>query len=319
MPNIRTITGEIPVHQLGFCQCHEHLMISKGVSYDKNPALCIDDIEKSRQELLQYRAAGGRALIDAQPVGCNRMEYALGTLAEETQVNILCSTGFHKLSFYPEEGHWIHTYSEKKLAVIYIHEIEKGMFVGSDTGEPVDFTTLKASMIKTALDIEGLTDRYRRLFNAAAEASICTSAPIMVHIERGSDPMSLLDYLTARGISPEKLIFCHMDRACNDINTIKEIAGKGVFAEFDTIGRFKYHSDEHEIGIIKELLADGYEHQILCSLDTTRERLRAYNAGAIGLDYILKTFIPLMRNSGIEENQIHSFFHENCERALAIK
>ena len=60
------------------------------------------------------------------------------------------------------------------------------------------------------------------------------------------------------------MIFCHLDRACDDINTIKKIVSKGVFAEFDTIGRFKYHSDEHEIEIIKELLADGYQHQILC-------------------------------------------------------
>ncbi len=317
MSNIRTISGEIPSHQLGFCQCHEHLMISKGVPSDRNPALCIDDIEKSKQELLHYLAAGGRSLIDAQPVGCNRMEYALGILARETDANILCSTGFHKLYYYPEH-HWIHTFSEKKLADTYIHEIETGMFVGSETCEPDDFCSFKASMIKTALDKEGLTDRYQRLFNAAIEASIFTNAPIMVHIEKESDPLVLLDYLTTKGVTAKKLIFCHLDRACDDINIIKKIVGEGVFAEFDTIGRFKYHSDEREIELIKELLADGYGHQILCSLDTTRERLRTYHANAIGLDYILKTFIPLMRNSGIGEKQIHNFFYENCVSALAI-
>ena len=160
MSKIRTISGEIPSHELGFCQCHEHLMISKGVPYDMHPALCIDNIAKSKQELLQYLAAGGRSIIDAQPVGCNRMEYALGVLAEETRVNILCSTGFHKLHFYPKKRHWIHTYSVNKLADIYIHEIEKGMFVGSDTCKPDDFCSLKASIIKTAIDNEGFTDRY---------------------------------------------------------------------------------------------------------------------------------------------------------------
>lgn len=316
MSYIRTIIGDIPSRRLGFCQCHEHLMISKGVSYERNPALCIDDIAKSKQELLQYRAAGGRSIIDAQPVGCNRMEFALGVLAEETDVNILCSTGFHKLYFYPE-CHWIHAYSAKKLAHIYIHEIEKGMFVGSETREPKDFCSLKASIIKTALDREGLTRRYQRLFNAAIEASNCTGAPIMIHIEPGSDPLQLLDYLTARKVPTRKLIFSHLDRACEEVNTIKKIVEKGAFAEFDTIGRLKYHSDEREIEIIKELLADGYQHQILCSLDTTRERLRAYTADGAGLDYILKTFIPLMRKSGIKEKQIHNFFYENCVSALS--
>lgn len=318
MTKIKTILGEIPANLLGFCQCHEHLMISKGTSYDINPALCIDDIIKTKQELLQYRDAGGQSIIDAQPVGCNRMENALGALSEETHINILSSTGFHKLCFYPQD-HWIHTYSSKKLADIFIHELEKGMFISSDKCEPDEFCPFKASIIKTALDKEGLTARYIRLFNAAVEASICTKTPIMVHIEPDSDPLILLHYLTSRGIFPQKLIFCHLDRACNDINIIKKIVSKGVYAEFDTIGRFKYHSDEHEIEIIKELLTDGYEHQMLCSLDTTRERLRAYNPNGIGLDYILKTFIPLMRNTGISDKQIHNFFYENCIGALAIK
>jgi phosphotriesterase-related protein len=315
MAYIKTISGEIPSNILGFCQCHEHLMISKGVSYDINPALCIDVFEKTKEELLRYRAAGGQSIIDAQPIGCNRMECALEELAKETHVNILSSTGFHKLCFYPED-HWIHTYSEKELADIYIHEIKQGMFVGSDKYEPDNSCRFKASIIKTALDKEGLTDRYKRLFNAAVKAGSATNTPIMVHIEQGSDPLVLLEYLTAQGIPANKLIFCHLDRACNDLSIIKKIVSQGVYAEFDTIGRFKYHSDEYEIEIIKELLENGYGHRILCSLDTTRERLRAYNPDAIGLDYIIKAFIPLMRKSGIQDKHIHNFFYENCITAL---
>ena len=317
MSSIRTISGEIPSQELGFCQCHEHLMIRKGVPYEVNPALFMDNIEKSKQELLQYRAAGGCSLIDAQPIGCGRMEYALGQLSEETRVNILCSTGFHKLCFYPER-HWIHTYSSEKLADIYVHEIEKGMFTGCDAEEPGDFCSFKANMIKTALDTEGLTERYRRLFDAAIAANLKTGISIMIHVERGSDPLQLLDYITARGVPAGKLIFCHLDRACDDIGIIKNLLCKGVFAELDTIGRFKYHSDEREIEIIKELLAAGYQRQNLCSLDTTRERMRAYTPDAVGLDYILKAFIPLMRDSGIAEEQIHNFFYENCISALEI-
>lgn len=316
MPVIRTVLGEIPLQQLGFCQCHEHLMISKGASYDVNPALCIDDMEKSRQELLQYLSAGGRSLIDAQPVGCNRMEYALARLSENTGANILCCTGFHKLQFYPED-HWINTYSEQELSSIFIHEIEKGMFVGSDNSEPEEFCSFKASIIKTAFDKEGLTERYQRLFHSAINASLATNTPLMVHIEYGTNPLTLLDYLTSQGVPPGKLIFCHMDRAC-DISLIKKVVSRGVFAELDTIGRFKYHSDEDEINLIKELLAEGYGHQLLCSLDTTRERLKAYNPQAVGLDYILRVFIPLMRKFGIDQNHIHNFFHENCIRALAM-
>ena len=70
---IQSVTGILPPEALTFCQCHEHILLSKGVSWQRNHALCMEDIQKSMQELLDYRAAGGSTIVDAQPVGCNRM------------------------------------------------------------------------------------------------------------------------------------------------------------------------------------------------------------------------------------------------------
>ncbi len=64
------------------------------------------------------------------------------------------------------------------------------------------------------------------------------------------------------------------------------------------VGRFKYHSDLDEIHIIREMLDAGFEGQSLFSLDTTRERLRTYQEDAVGLDYILCSFIPVMKENG---------------------
>ena len=54
--------GEVKPGELGFTQCHEHLLISKGKSFEINPALCMDEPDKSIQELKTYGAAGGRAV-----------------------------------------------------------------------------------------------------------------------------------------------------------------------------------------------------------------------------------------------------------------
>ena len=86
---IQSVTGILPPEALTFCQCHEHILLSKGVSWQRNHALCMEDIQKSMQELLDYRAAGGSTIVDAQPVGCNRTR----------TVSILPSIGFtHILS-----------------------------------------------------------------------------------------------------------------------------------------------------------------------------------------------------------------------------
>ena len=86
--------------------------------------------------------------------------------------------------------------------------------------------------------------------------------------------------------------------------------------EFDTIGRFKYHDDQTEAALFRKLAEAGFENQLLFSLDTTRARLKAYTPGAIGLDYLVNTFLKVLQRSGITRNQIHKFSHENVLHAL---
>ena len=140
----------------------------------------------------------------------------------------------------------------------------------------------------------------------------------MVHIEQHSDPLDLLNFFQALPQKPSELIFCHMDRACSDLNLHKKVCARGVYLEYDTIGRFKYHDDETECSIFKELIAAGYEDQLLYSLDTTRARLKSYDPNAVGLDYMFTTFIPFMKEHGITNEQIYKITHTNCQKALSI-
>lgn len=140
MSYIQTITGRIPSERITFCHCHEHLMLRKGKSFEINPALWIDDYNKSLLELLDFRSAGGSTIVDAQPVGCGRMEEALLALSENSAVQILASTGFHKMLFYPD-GHWIFEYDCEKLTDIFLHELQLGMYLDCDTVTPYQYIT----------------------------------------------------------------------------------------------------------------------------------------------------------------------------------
>ncbi len=315
MKEIITVTGTIASEELGFCQCHEHIAMSKGKSFEINPALCIDDMSKSYEELKRYQSHGGKSLIDAQPCGCNRMASELYQLSIQSGVHIIASTGFHKLLFYPS-NHWIHTSSVSDLEELFVKELTEGMFVDGDDASPLRQSNIKAGIIKTAYDTEKLSPRYQKLFLAAARASIRTNRIIMIHIEQNTDPRPLQDYLLNLGVAPKDLIFCHMDRACKSLEIHKEILKGGSYLEFDTIGRFKYHSDQHEISLFCTLIEDGYQEQLLYSLDTTRARLKAYESAAVGLDYILTTFNQLLRAAGISERIIRLLSVENPARVL---
>ncbi len=314
---IRTVTGDIKPEQLGYCQSHEHLFIAEGQSSKLVPSLRLDDFDATCSELELYKRHGGVSIADAQPIGCGRMADMQLKASERTGVSILASTGFHKLIFYPD-GHWIKTIDGDELAQLYIDEINNGMYINCDSSSPVHRVSARAGIIKTASDLEGPIGDYERLFSAAAEASVKTGVPILSHTEMGKGALEQIRLFTDRKVPAESIIICHLDRVLTDMGYLMEVASTGVYLELDTIGRYKYHSDEDEVRFISTLLEHGYEDRILIGLDTTRERMKSYG-GLIGLDYMFETFFPLLKSFGIGEEFITKFTVSNPAKALKIQ
>jgi phosphotriesterase-related protein len=308
---IRTVLGDIAPEALGFCQCHEHLCLG---GYPGGDGRGIDEPEKTLAELTAWRNAGGRALVDAQPVGCGRDAAVLAGLAERGAISLIASTGFHRPVYYPP-GHWILSAGEAQLTRLFVEELEDGMYLDGDEAFPRRRSRWRAGQIKTALDREGLTEPRRRLFRAATAAALETGRPLMAHVEAGSDPAELADFLEKAGLSPDRIILCHLDRAVPDTAVHRDLCRRGIYLEYDTIGRLKYHDDSRELDIIGELLDAGYGNRLLLSLDTTKARLRSYG-GKPGLTHIIEVFIPLMQKTGISGEEIRRFFVENPARVF---
>lgn len=314
---ITTVLGDVAPAQIGFCQFHEHILLSKGPSFDVSPALFFDDEEKSLLEVLDFKHAGGGALVDAQPMGCNRMTQGIVSIAKRSNLPIICSTGFHKMIFYPE-NHWIFELNEEELSQFFLHELTQGMYIDSDKNLPQMSIPNKAGLMKAAIDRVGLTPQYRKLFGAAAKICALTKCPLMIHVESQSEVLTLFDFLIKEGVMPSQMVYCHLDRSCQDLSIHKELCKRGAFLEYDTIARWKYHDNNRELSIFTELLNAGYEDHLLFSLDTTRERLKHYG-GNIGLTYLLEEFVPLMKAAGITADQIDKISHKNCVRVLDSK
>jgi len=80
---IRTVLGDIDRSEPGICQCHEHLFLEMDKSYEISKTLYMDDLKKSTEELVEYRAAGGSLIVEASaafgPGGNeNRLSQVLG-------------------------------------------------------------------------------------------------------------------------------------------------------------------------------------------------------------------------------------------------
>lgn len=314
---IRTVTGDIAPETLGYCQCHEHIFLEKDKSFEVSPVLYMDDYEKSLMELKEYYAAGGSALVDAQPVLSGRMAELLEKASIDSNVKIIASTGFHKTMFYYEDS-YLFKESADEITNIYIDEIENGMYSSKQDGAKK--LSCRAGQIKTAIDREGIhaDATYEKLFEAAAHAAYKTGASVMVHIEQDADALHVVDFFVKKGVCASKLILCHIDRARYDFGYNKECAQTGAFMEYDTINRLKYHDDVKEAELLEFMLGEGFVSQLLLGLDTTNARLRSYGAKDMGLDFILKAFIPFMEKRGVSKEIMSKMLVANPREALKI-
>jgi phosphotriesterase-related protein len=228
---------------------------------------------------------------------------------------VIASTGFHRLQYYTP-GHWIFEAEEDRLAALFFEELTAGMYVGGIDGKegfPVERSELCAGLVKTALEPGPLEGQHITLFRAAARAAAAAGAPLMAHIESGSDPLMLADFLMSCGMPPERVVFCHMDRAIPDLAIHEAICARGIALEYDTIARPNCHSDAREIAIIRHMLDAGFGGLLLAGLDVTRRRLAGYG-GTTGLDYILRAFLPALRDAGVAENRALQIFTGNPAR-----
>jgi phosphotriesterase-related protein len=311
MRKIRTVTGDIDPAMLGWCQCHEHIFVADGPSRKISPALYMDDFDKSLAETRLYKAAGGASFVDAQPHGCGRMAAHLKGVSEQSGVNIIACTGFHKTEFF-EDIDWLNRQTEDSLARIYIREVTTGMDEGTGL-------SARAGLIKCAAvpGLQHASPLYEKLFAAAATAARETGATVFVHFDPEADAMQLVEYFRGYEIAPERLIFCHLDRARYDLGYHMDLADAGVFLEYDTIHREKYHSDEQELKLMEAMVQMGHISNLLLGLDTTNQRLRNYGA-ALGLDDILTRFRHLLAQR-IGDDLVNSIMIDNPKNALWLE
>ncbi len=314
---IQTVLGRIPPESLGICQAHEHLFVKAGPATAVVPSLLLDDYAKTLEELLAFRAAGGMSLVDAQPIGSGRMADLQERVSLGSGVNVVASTGFHRPFFYAD-NHWIHGTPADRLARLFLEELSEGMYLDGETAWPSLKGTARAGLIKAAAGPDGIQGRWACLFEAAADAARETAAPVLVHTEEGRNGLAIVRFFSDRGVPPEQLILCHLDRIAGNADVMAEVAATGAWLELDTIGRFKAHSDEAEGDMIASLIEKGHGEKLLLGLDVTRARMRAYG-GDIGLDYLLKRFLPLLRKQGIPETELVRMLVENPAKALCMR
>ena len=310
---VRTVLGDIKEDNLGITYAHDHIIVREAEYTNLEQRMVLDDINKSLQEVLIFKDYGGKSIVDVQPFGAGRDIETLREISEKTGINIITATGLHKLEFY-KDNFWSFKAKITEIANLFITEIQEGAFAFDVENPFKKRTDIKAGIIKIATDENGMMDYYRKVFKAASIAQNDTGSPIITHTELSMFGIEQVEYLLENNVKPDKIIVSHMDKKI-DLENIYELAKMGVFLEFDSIARYKYHSDEDEVRLIIKMIENGFEDQILLGMDSTRERFLSYG-GNYGLGYILDKFVPLINQMGIKKTQIDKMLISNPANAL---
>jgi phosphotriesterase-related protein len=164
-----------------------------------------------------------------------------------------------------------------------------------------------------------ITPAEERVFRAAARAQRAVGVSITTHTTHFGDlALDQVDLLLDEGVSPERIIIGHLGER-RDACDVLEVARTGVFVQIDHVGRPARAGTQPERQRAANVVAvarAGHLDQVLISMDICANSQMQWNGGH-GYDYLLRSFVPLLLEEGLDESQVQTILVENPRRALA--
>lgn len=320
MNTIQTVLGPIRASDLAVTLTHEHLAIDL-----RHPLRCgrpdtirlaadvvLDSREIMVDEVLDFKMAGGNAIVEATAIGMGRDVEVLRYIAVHTGVHIVAATGFYVEAYLDK---WVDDLGIDELSEVLIRDITTGI-----EGSPSC-----AGIIKLASNYTPLAGIEEKCFRAGARAARRTGVVVTTHTgveaareaRGGTMAWEQLEILVEEGLSPSQVIIGHNDLN-PDLENHKELAACGAYVEYDLIGRDAYMSDQERAEYVRAMVEAGYADRVLLSSDLARKAaLKRY--GGRGYADVLRRFVPLLRGIGLGEATIRGLLIDNPRCALALR
>ncbi|MGL4651116.1 MAG: phosphotriesterase family protein [Caldilineaceae bacterium] len=312
--HVQTTLGPLPAAALGRINAHEHLILEGGYTTVSEPDFKLDNVEKAIQEVARWQAAGGGAILDAQPFGCGRNVDKLIAVSQATKLPIVVATGFQHRKFYLPD-HWQYRYEDETLHNLLLAECVEGVDANGYDGPQVRRSPVKAGAIKVAGDYNYVSANMRRLIGVVGQVHRTTGLPVFAHTEVGTACDDLLDLLEAAGVAPERVMISHVDRN-PDPWLHKRLAARGAYLQYDTPSRAKYLPDSTVAGLLRTLVDAGFADRLLLGGDLARRSYWRSYGGGPGLDYLLAVFTPRLRDEGFTDAELDLIWRQNPARWL---
>ncbi len=167
-------------------------------------------------------------------------------------------------------------------------------------------------------EVDFLSPAQERVFRAAARAQRQTGVAISTHCQRtgrlGPEQVAIL---LEEGVAPDRIVIGHH----GDKRHVEHELGlleHGVYVQIDHVGFRDLQPDEQRARNVKALIDAGFGDRLLISQDVCfPQHLEWF--GGYGYGHLLRTFVPMLREAGVTQDQIDTMLVANPARVLAIR
>ena len=171
-------------------------------------------------------------------------------------------------------------------------------------------------------------DDERKMLRAISQVHVRTGLPIFTHVPHESCPSCAIDQIDiyeAQGVDMAHLCIGHLSTITRSDDpgweTHKEVARRGAFIGFDTVGHQMSSSfipEREKVDMVLNALEAGLEDHILLSSDFANTTQIKANWGN-GFSTVLMQFAPKLRYFGVPDETIEKILVDNPRRWLAYQ
>lgn len=315
---VHTVTGPIPVEQMGRVLPHEHIAFAYP-GYQGDSRFWDDrdsDLAIAVAEAKKIVAAGIDTLVDATPNDCGRDPLFLKAVSEASGLQIVCTSGYYLESagapnYFKNFGNYGHDMGNE-MYDLFTKEVTTG--IGS--------TGIRSGALKISSSKNQITDYEMTLAHAVGQVAAEQGLPVLSHTQDATMGVEQADLLLQHGVAPEKIMIGH---SCDstDMDYLLRLADKGVFIGFDRWGLQGYWgapTDRVRLAIFLGLIRSGYTKQLMASHDAT---ICYFGKKPGKLDplldnwnctYFTRTLVPYLKEHGVTDEEINTIMVENPRR-----
>ena len=287
---------------------HEHVLVDFIGAERVSPAR-YDRDEVARAalpHLAAVRARGCKTLVECTPAYLGRDPVLLQRLSKASGVELLTNTGYYGAANDKHVPAHAFKESPDQLAARWTAEYRNG----------IEGTGVRPSFIKTGVDAGPLSEIDRKLIVASALCHRDTGLRIHAHTGNGVAALAILDVLDSMNIPRSAYVWVHAQNE-KDVSIHEQAAKRGAWLEFDGINA---RTAEWHLRCVKHMIDAGYTGQVLISQDSGWYRVGEPGGGQFnGYTYLFDSFIPALRDSGVEARSIRRLLVENPTRVLQRK